>query len=65
MYKRGMVLLLKIDDDGKVLWRRTYGSRDKDYEAQCIAVTPDGYLVGGCSEGYTSSDGGKDGRHAF
>jgi len=42
------------------LWRRTYGSRDKDYEAQCFAVTPDDYLVGGCSEGYASPDGGKD-----
>ncbi len=45
--------LLKIDDNGKVLWDRNYGGRDSEV-GYGIAKTDDGYIVVGETESYGS-----------
>ncbi len=51
------VYIFKIDEKGKVLWRKNYGGRDSDI-AHSITKTDDGYLVVGETESY--GNGRKD-----
>ena len=51
------VYIFKIDEKGKVLWRKNYGGRNSDV-AYSIAKTDDGYLVVGETESY--GNGRKD-----
>lgn len=51
------VYLIKINRDGNILWRRTYGGPNDD-AAYAIAKTSDGFIITGYTEGGT--DRGKD-----
>lgn len=54
------VLIMKIDRNGELEWRKTYGQSSMDYEGQNIAAVKDGFLICGCSEGHASESGGRD-----
>ncbi|UCD92365.1 MAG: hypothetical protein JSV43_00060 [Methanobacteriota archaeon] len=54
------VLVLKVDKNGELEWRKTYGQNSVDYEGQNIVTIDDGFLICGCSEGHASEDGGRD-----
>ncbi|MCK5292130.1 MAG: hypothetical protein KAR39_08980 [Thermoplasmata archaeon] len=54
------VLVLRIDKNGELEWKKTYGSSSVDYEGQNIVAVRDGFLICGCSEGHASESGGCD-----
>jgi hypothetical protein len=54
------VLVAKMNKNGELEWKRTYGRSSVDYEGQNIATTRDGFLICGCSEGHASDSGGRD-----
>jgi hypothetical protein len=54
------VLIAKMNKNGELEWRKTYGLNSMDCEGQNIAATKDGFLICGCSEGYASEFGGRD-----
>jgi hypothetical protein len=48
-------LLLKIDNNGNILWTKTYGSPNDDY-GESIQVTSDGgYILAGCTGTFANS----------
>lgn len=54
------ILVLKMNNDGELKWKRTYGHGSMDYEGQNVVATRDGFLICGCSEGHASESGGRD-----
>ncbi len=48
--RRKQVYVFKIDTDGKMIWRRTFGSRGDD-EAFDIVADSDGYVIVGVTKG--------------
>ncbi len=53
-------ILLEIDEEGSVLWKKPFGDDQVDYEGQDLLAMDDGYLVCGGSEGVASKSGGRD-----
>lgn len=54
------VLVQKLNKNGELEWKRTYGLSSMDYEGQNIVAAKDGFLICGCSEGHASERGGRD-----
>jgi len=54
------VLIAKMNKNGELEWKRTYGLGSVDYEGQNIVAAKDGFLICGSSEGYASESGGRD-----
>ncbi len=52
------ILLLKTDDEGKVIWERTFGGKDLEVGRSVIQTEDEGYLIGGHTqpEGSDNSD---------
>lgn len=56
--KNGDVLLLKTDQNGNVLWSKTYGGLNDDRGCSVSQTDDEGYIITGFTESYGS--GGKD-----
>ncbi len=46
------VYLIKIDDDGDLLWERTYGGERDDWGESVCEAQDGGYLIAGCTASY-------------
>lgn len=53
------ILVIKVDEDGNVIWQQTYGGTDWDFGYKIIAHPTDGYLI--CGKTYSYGNGGSDG----
>jgi len=49
------IFLMKITNDGDVQWAKSFGGIENDY-ATCIRKTSNGYIVGGYTFSYTSTN---------
>ncbi len=52
------ILLLRLDENGRELWKKIYGNED-EYEAQTIIKSDGGYLIGGNAYGRATESGGE------
>lgn len=48
-------VLMKIDDDGNIIWCKTYGGSGPDYSTWCLEVG-DGYVLAGITQSYGAGD---------
>lgn len=53
------ILIIKLDEDGNVIWQKTYGGTDWDFGYKIIAHPTEGYLI--CGKTYSYGNGGSDG----
>ena len=54
------VILIRIDESFKIIFKKQFGNKTSDYEGQNIIIQDDGLLISGCSEGQATDDGGHD-----
>ncbi|TAH19357.1 MAG: hypothetical protein EAZ08_09310 [Cytophagales bacterium] len=50
------VNVIKLDEQGKVIWDRTYGGNETEEATEIIAIKSGGFLVVGYSDSYSKND---------
>jgi hypothetical protein len=53
------ILVYKVNDQGDIIWQKTYGGSDWDFGYKIIAHPTEGYLI--CGKTYSYGNGGSDG----
>src|SRR5690554_2509108 len=48
--------ILKLDSSGNIVWQKTYGGAQPEFETYVVETTDGGYFVGGCSDSDVSGD---------